>query len=566
MPINRSAHQRANSASAHVIGPLRRLADLVVDNPIFLRELRRRMRGRALFVAMISYIALMCAVAFVIVFARTVEMRTGQAVNIAPLMQRMSEELFTWIAVIQGVLVLLVGPIITAGIVTSEKEKRTLDFLQVTTLHPWAFILGALASTMLYILLVLLCALPVLSITFLFGGVSPGQIVASFGSLLLLATILSAAELWIACLRERTRSVQSAPLLILGILVVYFVLIRTFMPLMFTSGGGGSALLPFSRLAPGGEVTIFGFPIRAWHADIAGALFVIGLLALLGARRVFNPENRPLNYWQGLVLFVAIQLFLAALLWGGRAPQPEVVAEAGTATWVVLTVFVLIYNIGRPEMGNEVWRLKRRFPWLRRVDESVLYTVGLLALWAVIGGWWVGNTAAAVAQPSETQRIWSQTLIFIGAVTLFSCALARVAAHATSSRSRAFALTLFSLAMLFVALPLILMFVIEVRREPMAEPILGRLLTALACTPWVYLSELSLGSVIPSLQRLDFEARVMGLAPALYALVAAGLFAAAWLLHRRSGREPDYCLDDRPAWNISERPYLHEEIRAMMGR
>ena len=52
-----------------------RLSDAIVDNPIFLRELRRRMRGRALFVAMIAYIAIMCGVAFVIVQTAPLKLR-----------------------------------------------------------------------------------------------------------------------------------------------------------------------------------------------------------------------------------------------------------------------------------------------------------------------------------------------------------------------------------------------------------------------------------------------------------------------------------------------------------
>ena len=87
-PISASPMQRLGA------GLLMHLTDQIVDNPIFLRELRRRMRGRALFVAMISYIAIMAGVAFVIVFARVVHMRWDDAVNIMPLMAEMSDDLF----------------------------------------------------------------------------------------------------------------------------------------------------------------------------------------------------------------------------------------------------------------------------------------------------------------------------------------------------------------------------------------------------------------------------------------------------------------------------------------
>jgi hypothetical protein len=456
--------------------------------------------------------------------------------------------------------VLLVGPIITAGIATSEKEKKTLDFLQVTTLHPWAFIFGALASTMLYILLVLLCALPILSITFLFGGISPSDIAASFGSLLLLSMILSAAGLWIACLREKSRSAQSALMFVVGIMVFNLILLRTIAPVMYFGRGGGSALLPFSSLAPGGSVTIFGFPIRAWHVDIAGALLLISFLALLAERRIFNPENRALSYWQGLVFFTLAELALAAMLWGGRTAQPEVVADAGLATWVILMICVFIYNTGRVEMGNEVWRLKRRFAPLRPFDESVLYIALLLLVWITVGSWWVGHTAAAASQPGATRAMWWQTVYFVSANTLFTCALARFFANLTTTRSQSMGFTLLTTATLYLILPLVLMFLIAVRRDPLPSANIEGQLTLLAHAPWVYLQELAGRNVVNEFRGFNFEAGVMLAAPVIYGLLAAGLCGFAWVLHRRRWANPDYCLGERPERRISEAPFIHPNV------
>jgi ABC-type transport system involved in multi-copper enzyme maturation permease subunit len=537
-----------------------RLADLVVDNPIFLRELRRRMRGKALFTAIIGYIAVMAIVAFIVVLIHTVEMRRSDAVNIMPVMRAMSDNLFTWIAVIQGVLVLFVGPIITAGIATAEKERRTLDFLQVTTLRPWHFVFGALASTMLYILLVLLCALPILSITFLFGGVAPSDIAASLGSLLLMSTILSAGALYIACMRERSRSAQSALLFVVGIIFLNIILFRILTRRMFFSGGGGMALLPFSAMAPGGEINLFGWPVPSWWGDIGASLLLIALLSLLAGRRIFNPENRALSYWQGLLFFALAELALAAQFWGARLASPTDIPLVGIATWILLVLAVFIYNTGRVEMGNEVWRLKRRFAFLRPVDESVLQILALLGIWWVIGGWWVEGTAAARTDRVGALVQWHATFGFVGATTLFTCALARVFAHRCPTRGVSLRWTFLTVIGLFWALPLLVIFTIMMARQPHAVGDLNLRLTLLGHTPWIYLSELAGEGIIREMGRFDFSRHVADSATLAYGVLAAALFALAWLFSRRQVLRPDYGLDSTVERRISEVPYLRPDI------
>lgn len=539
-------------------GAVQALSDAVADNPIFLRELRRRMRGRALFVAMIAYIAVMSGVAFVIIFGRTVQIARMGTVNILPVIDSMSRDLFTWIAVVQGILVLLVGPIITAGIATGEKEKKTLDFLQVTTLRPGAFVFGALSSTMLYILLVLLCALPILSITFLFGGIAPSDIAASFGSLLLLSMILSAGGLYVASVRERTRSAQSALLFVVGIIVLNFMLLNALTRRIFSAGTGGSALLPFSSMAPGGLVTIFGLRVQAWHADIAAAVLVFLFLALLAARRIFNPENRALSYWQGLLFFGLAQLGLAALLWGARTAQPEAIAGSAVATWGLLMGAVLIYQTVRVEMGNELWRLKRRVAPLRAIDESILHQAGLILLWVAISHWWVTNTQAHRADPAGTMLVWRASLAIVISSVVFCGMLARLFTHLTHSRPASLRWTLITVLGLFLAMPLLVIALFKLGDE-MPAGTQRFYLTLLLHVPWVYLTQIGGGTIISEFQGVDLATAAQRL-PWIYATLAAGLALLAYVVHLRRWTDPDYGLNPRPERRISEQPFIKAEV------
>ena len=50
-----------------------RLFDSIIDNPIFIRELRRRMRGKAMIFSTNAYIIFMCLVAAGILLLKSLE-------------------------------------------------------------------------------------------------------------------------------------------------------------------------------------------------------------------------------------------------------------------------------------------------------------------------------------------------------------------------------------------------------------------------------------------------------------------------------------------------------------
>src|SRR5690606_4269007 len=158
----------------------------VTDNPIFVRELRRRMRGKAMVFSTNAYIFFMCLVAAgILVYYGLMAQATrgGQYTQVG-------KQLFNSIVVVQAFLVVLVASAITSGLATDEHERMTCGFLRLTTLSPFSFIMGGLLSTMLYAVVVLVCALPILCVSFLYGGVSPSEIILIFLLLAALSLLL----------------------------------------------------------------------------------------------------------------------------------------------------------------------------------------------------------------------------------------------------------------------------------------------------------------------------------------------------------------------------------------
>ena len=85
---------------------------------------------------------------------------------------------------LQAVLIALITPALTAGAITLEREQRAYEMLVMTQLRPMEVVAGKLAAALAFVALLLTSSLPLLSLSFFFGGVSPGERAAGLCHLL----------------------------------------------------------------------------------------------------------------------------------------------------------------------------------------------------------------------------------------------------------------------------------------------------------------------------------------------------------------------------------------------
>jgi len=143
-------------------------------NPVLMKELKLRFRFFKSITGLMFYLLALCIV--VIGFFMIVTQFNGSGYF------RPSESfyLFMMISVLQMGLVMFITPGLTAGAISSEREKQTLNMLLMTTQSSWQIIFGKLTSSIAFLGLLLTAGLPIYSIVFLFGGVSPLQLVTIF--------------------------------------------------------------------------------------------------------------------------------------------------------------------------------------------------------------------------------------------------------------------------------------------------------------------------------------------------------------------------------------------------
>lgn len=169
-------------------------------NPVMLKELRERMRGARAFVVITIYLGLMSGFAVLLyLLQRGVIQDNGSAVT-----GELGRVLFRGIVGIELLLIVFIAPAFTAGAVSNERERKTYDLLQITLLPKPSFIIGKLESALSYIFLLLLAAIPLQSIAFLFGGVSETELILAFVILTVTAITLGTVGLYFSTTVDRT--------------------------------------------------------------------------------------------------------------------------------------------------------------------------------------------------------------------------------------------------------------------------------------------------------------------------------------------------------------------------
>jgi ABC-2 type transport system permease protein len=170
-------------------------------NPVVLKELRGRMRGLRAFVILTLYLSLMSA------YVGVINLLYGASANqmYSPYsVQTLGKNIFLGLIFIELLLACFITPAVTASAVSGERERQTLDILRTTLLPTPALVLGKLASALVFVVLLLLAAVPLQSLSFLLGGVAPQDFAIATVILLATAFLFGSAGIFFSTVMRRT--------------------------------------------------------------------------------------------------------------------------------------------------------------------------------------------------------------------------------------------------------------------------------------------------------------------------------------------------------------------------
>src|SRR5687768_7856357 len=221
-------------------------SDLVT---IMVKELRSRMRGRRAFVVLTIYLALLALItygAYLIVApnAQAGFGGFGQSANASGII---GQTIFSLLSIFQLILVCFIAPGFTAGQISLEREKQTLDLLVSTPMRPGAIVIGKLAAALAFVVLMIVAAVPITAIVLMYGGASFGDIVRQQIVLLATAVVLGAIGLFFSALVKRTQAATVLTYITMLGLTVGTIMLFGFWTLLVNQGDGGFVVGPPKR-------------------------------------------------------------------------------------------------------------------------------------------------------------------------------------------------------------------------------------------------------------------------------------------------------------------------------
>ena len=176
---------------------------------IMVKELRSRMRGRRAFIVLTLYLGVLALITYgVYVVVAPVARAAGGGLGLgqANASAFVGQSIFAVLSIFQLILVSMIAPAFTAGQISLEREKQTLDLLMTTPLRPGAIIVGKLLTALAFVVLMIVAAIPICAIVLMYGGASVDDIIRQQIVLLAVAVGFGAVGIFASALMQRTQA------------------------------------------------------------------------------------------------------------------------------------------------------------------------------------------------------------------------------------------------------------------------------------------------------------------------------------------------------------------------
>jgi ABC-2 type transport system permease protein len=358
------------TATAAAMGPARRsaLREFVAGvTTIMVKELRSRMRGRRAFIVLTIYLGLLALItygAYLIVAPSARDGFGGGFPGQANTSAIIGQTIFTLLSIFQLILICFIAPGFTAGQISLEREKQTLDLLVSTPMRPGAIVVGKLLAALAFVMLMIVAAVPITAIVLMYGGASVDDIVRQQLVLLATAVVLGAIGLFYSALLKRTQAATVLSYITMLALTLGTIMLFGFWTLLINQDGGfgigpprrapeqllyvnpGIAMLDVvSNTEPGGFGGINSMlsQLRGEASGFGGGMECVGDVCQ-PVDEFGNPINQPLDtgsgYWwpriaitfvaaAALLTFLSTRLVVpAGMRWAFRRRPPARTPEA----------------------------------------------------------------------------------------------------------------------------------------------------------------------------------------------------------------------------------------------
>ncbi|MBI2868226.1 MAG: ABC transporter permease subunit [Chloroflexi bacterium] len=270
---------------------------LLRNTAVLTKELRTRMRGRRAAIVITVYLLLLAGIGALMLYIQQGQLQYGYSMSSVT---AMGTQVFAVLSLLQLFLVVFIVPGLTGSAIAGERDKQTLDLLLGTQVSSLGIVLGKILSSLSYVFILLMAALPIFSLAFLFGGVSPRQVGLSFVISLASALMLGTIGVFLSVLVRRGQVATVLAYTVTFLLLIGTAIASVFIGTAVRSANDTAMLLPLVLN-----------PMAALGTTLTG-IFPSAVLSLGG------PPGSGLALWQANLIadavLVAVFLFLATRL------------------------------------------------------------------------------------------------------------------------------------------------------------------------------------------------------------------------------------------------------------
>lgn len=139
----------------------------MITNPVYNREMKVSARSIRFPLILACFNIILAAFALTSMTSGLSLAHESAGINYASFLT-----IFRYVATIEFALILFVMPALTAGSISGERERRTLDLMLTTKLTPARIVAGKLLTSISNVVVVLVSSLPILALVFVYGGVT----------------------------------------------------------------------------------------------------------------------------------------------------------------------------------------------------------------------------------------------------------------------------------------------------------------------------------------------------------------------------------------------------------
>ncbi len=207
-PVSRTRRRRIASTAGAIGG----IAAIGV------KELRGRMRGRRAFVILTIYLLLLGGFALMVETLIARSYQTGFGGSSAFASAAIGQGIFAALLMLMTLQVVFLAPSSTAGAISLEREKQTLELLIATPISSVAIVVGKLLSALVYVFLLIAASIPLMAVVFVFGGIGPEDVVR--GYIVLIAAALGLGSFGLMCSSLVKRTTAATAITIFGVLAM----------------------------------------------------------------------------------------------------------------------------------------------------------------------------------------------------------------------------------------------------------------------------------------------------------------------------------------------------------